>query len=124
MDPYPNQINYEVVNNESKLCNCYQAYFSVFFPRFPHVFTYVIGSIFSYGYNLWQMFTFMGLGSTDTLLNYPPTPQETRNDWSLRKVQLEKHFSLSCPEADPKIVQVVYLGGEENTAGSESGKSR
>ena len=65
----------------------------------------------------------MGLGSTDTLLNYPLAPQET-HDFRLRKVQLEKCVSLSCPEADAKTVirvQVVYLGGEDTT-GSESGK--
>lgn len=71
--------------------------------------------------------SFVGLGSTDTLLNYPLAPQETQHDFSLRKVQLEKCLSLSCPGADPEIVirvQVVYLGGEENTTGSESGKRK
>lgn len=79
---------------------------------------------FSYGYNLWSMFIFVGLGFTDTLLNYPLAPQETHNDFSPRKVQLEKCLSLGCPEVDPKIVilvQVVYFGGEENAAGSEMG---
>lgn len=47
-----------------------------------------------------------------------------QNDFSLRKVQLEKCLSLGCPKADPKIltqVQIVYLGSEKNNLASEAG---
>lgn len=62
------------------------------------------------------MFILVGRGPTDALLNYPLAPRAARNDFSRRKVQLEKRLGSDCLEAALStviVVEVAYLGGGE-----------